>query len=180
MTCRIVALVIGSLVDWTTRGEAVIPGIVVGLGIGLAAYGSIKFLFGRLSREKLRAPSDAEEPTHAAPVLEDSPVLFPPEEEAGWLSSESSASAEAQEQTVGADRLEDVHEPEKAPPSPAKAPKKLAQAKTWYLIRTSKGTLRACRCSKSEHTVAGPFESKLEARKAKEQFSTLTVQTPDA
>jgi hypothetical protein len=49
--------------------------------------------------------------------------------------------------------------------------------KSWYVIRTSKGLLRTCRCSsQTSHTIAGPFATKSAARQAKEQYGLPEAQ----
>ena len=46
------------------------------------------------------------------------------------------------------------------------------ESDAWFLIRTSKGTLKACRCASwTPHTVAGPFESKVAASQAKKKYT---------
>jgi hypothetical protein len=156
-----------------------IPGIVLGFGIGLAAYGCSRLLFGALwsghepDVQELQVPQVFFQPSELAePVVAAEPV------QENLTHAHDAAEAPL---TVPEEAFPPVQEelPEVQGESPAPyldsgsettVANEETEIKSWYLIATSKGKLRACKCSSwTAHTVAGPFATKKEAQQAKQQ-----------
>lgn len=149
-----------------------IQGIALGVGIGLTAYGCMKFLLGRLYTEEQLTSIESDEPIQQeeAQETEMSPVVVA--ESSQDLVSDIAAFCKQHEIS----EIPEVHgtiiEAEEVA-SASEIPDSIdaVGSKSWYVIRTSKGLLRTCRCSsQTSHTVAGPFPTKLAARQAKEQY----------
>ncbi len=149
-----------------------IQGIALGVGIGLTAYGCMKFLLGKVYTEEQLTSIESDEPIRQeeAQRTEVSPVVVA--ESSQDLVSDIAAFCKQREVS----EIPEVHgaiidAEEVALRSEIPEPNDAVEFKSWYVIRTSKGLLRTCRCSsQTSHTVAGPFPTKLAARQAKEQY----------
>ena len=148
-----------------------IPGIVLGFGIGLAAYGCSKLLFGMTSSEHVPEVSESRAFLNRSELVE---TAFPTEA--------------ASEGPVHTNRTRDIAFSELGEDAPlvreetpeqhddialaATSDNRETDVKSWYVIATSKGKLRACKCSSwTAHTVAGPFATKKEAQQAKPEHA---------
>jgi hypothetical protein len=168
-----------------------IQGIVLGFGIGLAAYGCARLLFGAEPTESASALGQSRESVesfeHAVPMVPVEPIgenlsLTEPPVEASRSEPEEEPPVQAPEESVEPElasrseeepppqRQQEVVEPDLASLSAAVPENPVTEPKSWYLIATSKGLLRACKCSSwTAHTVAGPFATKKEAQQAKQE-----------
>jgi hypothetical protein len=156
----------------------VIGGIIVGFGIGLAAYGLGRLFLGASSRKRPSKLSHSAESIHPKSAFVEGAADEPPaegartEEIAGDAAPTSEVAPglqlQADDETAEDESAAAVTDLD-APPG----------AKNWYLIRTVKGYLRACRCrAATPSTVAGPFATGTAANKAKQRYASLTPQSP--
>lgn len=166
-----------------------IQGILLGFGIGLAAYGCSRLLFGVLwskdepeveesqvvlNRSEIVEPVAPVEPVREEPVRTE-PVQTPDAAETSLPEPEEASAPVPVDIPVAVE--EALPEVSEEPPAPhldsgaeAATENQEGDAKSWYLIATNKGKLRALKCSSwTAHAVAGPFATKKEAQQAKQQ-----------
>lgn len=146
-----------------------IPGIVLGFGIGLAAYGCSKLLIGMISSEPVPDVSESRAFVDRSELVETS---FPTEAvpEGPMQAQEIVEVALPEPQETVSDLPEETPEQHDEAAHGTAAANQDTDGKSWYVIATSKGKLRAIKCSSwTAHTVAGPFATKKEAQQAKQE-----------
>jgi hypothetical protein len=155
-----------------------IQGIALGVGIGLAALGFMKFLLGRIYKEESSISIDSEESIPQEKTPETEVIVASVEEHSLNLASDTEAFCKEHEEAGISELTEDnIEDDDVAFSAGNPIPSEAFESKSWYLIRTTKGLLRTCRCSsRTSHTVAGPFATKMAARQAKEQYGVSEAQ----
>ena len=158
-----------------------IPALFFGFGIGLAAYASVKFWFWEPAPRKRSRLSLPKESIQQPQALLESPSHDQAAKASSCPPTDNGAHSEAYEEIGGFECSQDESDRETVGPSLTTESAEKDESNAWFLIRTSKGTLKACRCASwTPHTVAGPFESKLAAGQAKKKYSARTSQSPRA
>jgi hypothetical protein len=142
----------------------------------------MKLLFGRPShRSGPSISGDSQESIERAGVVAEGSTSEPADQLSVGPLIEEEVEAGDYEQDAQQDLQEDESEPEIGSSSTTTVSEELPHARNWFLIRTSKGTLRACRCNAgTPSVVAGPFESKEAANRAKLRFTESVVQSRNA
>jgi hypothetical protein len=155
-----------------------IQGIALGVGIGLAALGGWKFLLGRIYKEESPTSIDSEESTRHEKTPKTEVAIASAEEHSLNLASDIEAFCKEHEEAGISELTENnIEDEDVAFAAGMPIPSDAVESKSWYVIRTSKGLLRTCRCSsRTSHTIAGPFATKSAARQAKEQYGVPGAQ----
>jgi hypothetical protein len=154
--------------------------IIVGFGIGLAAYSVGRLFSGAPSQARRSKSTDSAESIQPAVTLSEGAAIEPPAEAALVEDVSAPAAPISEEAPVLELQAEDETAEDESDADVAGVDTS-SGAKSWYLIRTAKGYLRACRCrAATSTTVAGPFATRPAANKAKQRFASLTPQSPRA
>lgn len=154
--------------------------IILGFGIGLATRGCMRLFFDGLAPNRLSRSSDSGESLRPQHALGGPPAFVPSDEGsanqglAGHICRSDDEpdcfESKAEEFAQQKDSTADIELPDESPAS-----------KNWYLIRTSRGLLRICRCrAGTSSTVAGPFVTKQAASTYKKRYSSAGVLSPSA
>ncbi len=155
-----------------------ISGLFFGLGIGMAAYASAKFWFWEpvpRKRSRLSLPKESFQQTRA---IQETPSHDQTAEASSCPPTDSGAHSEAHEEIGGPECGQDEPDLETVGRGLTTESAEEDESDAWFLIRTSKGTLKACRCASwTPHTVAGPFESKVAASQAKKKYGAPAAQS---
>ena len=175
LPCQIVGVMVNGPTTRISEVQSCYPGILLGFGLGLAAYGCWRLLLGK-SSESPATLSEPQDVLHAHEVAQAVVLVEPAEESLSLAEHTVEVSREEPEEDPALPEQEKSLEPSLDSALETAEEDQVPESKSWYLIATSKGLLRACKCSApTSHTVAGPFDTKRAAQLAKQQYEGRSV-----
>lgn len=134
-----------------------IQALAIGLGIGFAAYSSLRLMVRRRYKPQHRKVCNGAETENPTLFL---PIRLSPEAKSQVVDIEHDVSNNLLSQTA--------HSREDHSSNAATYLKVESASQSWFVIRTSRGLLKICHGKKkTKYTVDGPFDSKTAAMRAK-------------